>query len=616
MTVTTAPSIYENFNARNLSAREVARTFIPSSNFSTLLAKNHTLIVGPRGSGKTTLLKMCQQEALDSWNHEQAASFLKKVDFTGVYVPTDVSWGRQIRSLGEGKLDEVDREIFAVAAFSTNVLHTIVETMAYRAIARPQGCERSSVLTEDNEADLVDFICDAFILPRRLSTLDSVKQHLKLRLNTIHTMASQESRRTETGRTERIAEVDFLHLSFLTAVSAAIEVFNDKLNEKHQRWALLFDELELAPPAITKTLIRSLRSVDERILFKLSLAPFCEGMTSIEGALAATPGNDYQTIALWYSHKKDGKPFCQELWSGLIRAAELPGCAAEKVFGDSILTTATDEWSESEFKTAYRPKSKRTKIMSDLAAKDASFQAFLDDKKINLSNLTSLSSDRRATTVRKAMGLVALRNELLDTDGHLRSRKSLPLYSGADALFAIVEGNPRWFKGIVGGLVQASISDVPLKISAAKQAGQIRKAVARFFALLRTIPLGLGSTKSLPDLLNTIGRFLSKAQVQKPFTLDPPGRFKVDLAARDGLVSSLGQALNAGAIISMSKSGDEGTHHAIRGQEFRLCYLLAVHYKLLLRTGRSLSLHGILNEARDQELPSLFEDIEDDSHEC
>ncbi len=36
----------------------------------------------------------------------------------------------------------------------------------------------------------------------------------------------------------------------------------------------------------------------------------------------------------------------------------------------------------------------------------------------------------------------------------LKSKVKPELYTGADTLFAIVEGNPRWFKGLLGELIK------------------------------------------------------------------------------------------------------------------------------------------------------------------
>src|SRR5438045_309341 len=94
------PTIFESFNARNLDPEKVAETFVPSKQYDSLIKRRHTLIVGPRGSGKTTLLKMLQEPALEAWQHDSAEHYRSKIDFTGVFIPTDISWGEQLQLLG------------------------------------------------------------------------------------------------------------------------------------------------------------------------------------------------------------------------------------------------------------------------------------------------------------------------------------------------------------------------------------------------------------------------------------------------------------------------------------------------------------------------------------
>lgn len=52
MSSSSAPTIYDAFNARALQPHQVAQTFVPSSHYGQLIRQAHTLIVGPRGSGK------------------------------------------------------------------------------------------------------------------------------------------------------------------------------------------------------------------------------------------------------------------------------------------------------------------------------------------------------------------------------------------------------------------------------------------------------------------------------------------------------------------------------------------------------------------------------------
>src|ERR1700720_26306 len=92
----------DSINARALSPVQVAQTFVPSSHFTALCRRRHTIILGPRGSGKTTLLKMLQPQALANWKHEDAAKMKNQIDFTGIFVATDIGWSAQLSSLGQG----------------------------------------------------------------------------------------------------------------------------------------------------------------------------------------------------------------------------------------------------------------------------------------------------------------------------------------------------------------------------------------------------------------------------------------------------------------------------------------------------------------------------------
>src|SRR5206468_2414578 len=109
---------------------------------------------------------------------------------------------------------------------------------------------------------------------RAIPTLEGVRIALSRRLSQIRVMSSQEAARPERDKGKAIADVRFLHLDFLAAAAVAVEIFNAKAGEREARWALLFDELELAPEWIRAILIRFLRSVDERFLFKMSLSPY------------------------------------------------------------------------------------------------------------------------------------------------------------------------------------------------------------------------------------------------------------------------------------------------------------------------------------------------------
>ena len=229
-----------------------------------------------------------------------------------------------------------------------------------------------------------------------------------------------------------------------------------------------------------------------------------------------------------------------------------------------------------------------------------------------------LTGTQRPQTVRKVVSIVALRDSLLrsvDSKGKasLQSKVTPDIYSGADSLFAVVEGNPRWFKGLVSELVKEH--GIQKKIPPRAQTKQVSDVCSRFRALLRTIPcppVGNQSTsRGILSVLDKIGEHFFRSQVDGPFNMDPVGSFTVHSRVKDDLLESLGKAINAGAIVYIPQqdedSNDEELLSSLRGKRFRLSYLLAINYRILLRLGRDVSLNTIL-ESIDDSTRSLFDE--------
>lgn len=593
-------ALFDSYNARFLEPQEVANTFVPSTHFDSLIRKEHTLVVGPRGSGKTTLLTMLQSQALDAWQSPDAPHYRANIGFTGVFIPTDVSWGKQVGAIGSRGLPPEYHDVYSLAAFTTHILRRFVIAIEYEA-------NRATLpLSNETESEVARELSSGWAFSTPCVSLRSLKYALTNRLNSLKAKATKEVLLGLNGRAERVAGDATLHLSFLDAVALGIEVFDDARGTPSAKWGLSFDELELAPKAIRDTLMESLRSVNERILFKLSLAPFAEDVQGLTDALAASPQNDYTIIQLWFSHKEQSYGFCRALWRQLLATRGLDECPPEAVLGRSVFDTDSNEWTAEG--TAYRPKSRLARRFHDLASKDESFAQFLRQHSVDLDTLDSIEPNRRAATVRKATSIVAIRDAVLSegptetAPAKRRSREVLDIYSGASALFAMVEGNPRWFKAIIGDLL--SQRKVPsAAIEPAVQARAVDRAAKRFRALLRTIPCpplaGKKKPRGLLSLLDAIGKYFSSELIDKPFNVDPPNSFTVHSRCADDLMESIGQAVNAGAIVILPDGDEEIVGASLRGRRMRISYLFGPFYATLLRAGRSVSLSLILDRTDD-----------------
>jgi hypothetical protein len=292
MTKAPVPTIFDSFNARVLNSTDVAKTFVPSQQYFRLMALRHTVVLGPRGSGKTTLLKMLQQPALEVWQHPDADQCRAAIDFTGVFIATDISWGEQIKSLGHGRLDDNSHKLLAVSTFTTHVLRSLVIAMLHRKRGTPPPLysHRRINISAEHEERLALQLANDWRMDEAVPTLLFLKQSLTRRLSTIREIASREALLGDEGRTQRLASMPFLHLHFLQSCSLAVEYFEDIIGESGKKWALMFDELELAPDWVQDELAASLRSTDDHFLFKLALNPYTPNSYLMKTALSPAPG--------------------------------------------------------------------------------------------------------------------------------------------------------------------------------------------------------------------------------------------------------------------------------------------------------------------------------------
>jgi hypothetical protein len=609
MTVQSPTGIFNSFNARALNPRQVAATFVPSNQYSSLCRRCHTIVLGPRGSGKTTLLKMLQQPALEMWNHPEADSYAARVDFTGVFIATDVSWGEQLKSLGHGKLDEATHKLLSIATFTTHVLRATVSAIENRTngTEEPIRRVRRILLKPSDESALVSYVANAWHLDGIIPTLIGLRLGLTRRLLQIREIASKEAMIGSERRNERLEAHPFLHLHFLRAAAVAIESFDQIVHEEGSRWALLCDEIELAPRWIQSELLQCLRSTDDRFLFKLALNPFTDNSEFLSEAHSAAAGQDFEQLALWYAEKRDALRFCNSLWAELFQSHNSKPLPPGKVFGASQFDAHPNDSRPNT--TAYGPESRWAKKFLSLEKKDSSFKQYLKSRKIDPRAMHLLKENEQAAEVRKIAPIVAIRDFYRQEDHgpgvQLRSRKIPLLYSGAESIFSITEGNPRWFLGLMGSFLDFSGLGSPGvridMVPASEQARELLKVAQRFAATLKTIPMQEKSADAIGvlQLVRKIGRYFHYQTVLQPFRPEPPGSFTVDSSTSESMLVALGQALNAGAIVYVPDEEAQLILTSLRGKRFRPSYLLAPLYRFAIRLGASVSLSTIMRWQED-----------------
>lgn len=569
-----------SLNAIKLSAREVARTFVAPPAFDALLHADNAILTGPRGSGKTTMLKMLQSEALEHWLSEDAGRARGSARAVGVFVGSDRTWNEQLAIPGED-VDATIRRTLTKAAFTLHVVRAISDAMDYR-VHGPEvvdGHKRIPRNTLD-EARLATRLSQIVNLDHMATSLASLRAHLSDRQIEIGRLRNRARRGGD------IALPRWTDDDFLAIADAMAEEFNLAAGEPDQKWALLFDELELAPQHIVDELLGALRGSQPRLLFKLSLAPANARFTSLEQEHAPVPGQDYEHVPLTYARKRPALKFAKVLVEAILtQATEQHVPPIERVLGVGDLDSRDDfDGDEATPTRTYDVGSRLWNTFTRLRDKDETFAAYLTANSIDLDRLDELSPQRRAARLRKVRNLVVVRDFYLHDDGHRRSRKTFGLYTGAESVLSLPDGNPRMIIALVRQLFpQLERGAVNRQVTRSQQSAAINATLDRFLALLEAQQAVVINARSvsLMDLLDRIGDSLQRKLVESPFTDNMALSLRIPSDLLPEIEILFTRGINAGAFVHVpSRDTNVQLSSSIAGRQFRLSHLLAARYGL------------------------------------
>jgi hypothetical protein len=605
------------FNAKAMPYAEVARTFVPPvGKFDELAGHWNAVLVGPRGSGKTTLLKMLSIEGLSAWQGPTAIAYRDSINYSGIYVPSDIAWSEMVNALGEGKIEIRWFEKMAEAAFVTNVLLATATGMmsrtssAYGAEVPPM--HKHSVLEAAAEVDLVRVLCGLWKLTLESMSIRAVVDTLGLRL--INIKSNADLLADEAGITlDRLqARMPYLGLPLIESVIQAVAAYDRVTGEPDGLWVLLLDEFEVAPAYLQRLVLASLRATgQQKLLIKVALAP-CGPHTLINLQNDSPPSqnNDFRQVELWYPDKGQADEFCTQVFAS--RAPHLPwlvGKTALDVFGASAYSVVDNTNEAANDTNAYGRGSGWEEAFTRLAAKDVIFGEFLERRNIDPKKLDPSASDVNGSTIRKIAPVVAFRNAYLgNVPGKKRGRKPfLAAYNGWAAISAMSEGNPRWLIGMLIGILNNVSERQSLPVPVAVQQNQVMAVAYSFAETLRTV-----ATNQLRDMkpstpvfeaLERIGNYFHDRLVVDSFVEDPPMSFTVDMDIDEGLENCLRLALNHGAIVCYERADRIGGYGSLQGKRFRLSHLLAPVFKLPVRKSKQIQLSAIIAKPLEEAKP-------------
>ncbi|MBC3877398.1 hypothetical protein H8K38_06235 [Undibacterium sp. FT79W] len=611
-------SFLRAFNAKEMPDQEVARSFVPSTKFSELAGDWNSLLLGPRGSGKTTLLKMLRLSALRLWDHEKADAYRTAIKFTGIFVPADITWSEMIEALGRRKLAAKLRESIVQSVFCTNVLLALVEAFEAR-ITPTLGAKAQNYRVAEYDPQALraalSTICEFWGLKPKLISLSGMKAALQSRLLLIQAEVTKYIKRDDADSVQLEDALPFLYLHAITAVETAVNQFDTAINDAAGKWALLFDEFEIAPAEMQDMVFRRFRSAGNKIVYKVGLAPCtAHTMTSLARVSEATSTNDYVEVKLWYPEKKAALAFSVNLFRSICgRSAHESDADPIAIFGTNAFVV-DDEDDLGAVPQPYGKGDEWKAVFKSLQIKDESFRSFLENKGIDPDCLDTSPTSLTGNTVRKIAPLVAFRDAFRreGVNATKRGRKKLNFaYSGWEAISAICEGNPRWLIGIMNMMLSAeSLNTFSVKPST--QVDKIKEATESFTSMLALAPLasrGIQTQQPIDQLLRHIGEYFFTRLVQDEFVEEPPLSFRIDEKVSIDVQAAIRIAINHGALIHIPDTGEKNaSFDDLIGKRFRLAYLLAPRFKLPLRATKYAALSSILayvkNAKADNVIPT------------
>lgn len=599
----TVSPFFGAYNARHINAEEVARQFVPSSKFWELIALRNSLLIGPRGSGKTHLLKMLQPKALAAWGGEEGQAARAKIDYWSVFTPADINWKTQIDSRVHA-LSREQQVKFSNAVFLSHFREAFVSCFLQLTRDRPStDCGGSSTrvdLAKDKEVALCVALAETWQLPLRVPSLDGLKLALVEELIRLGAPKAFSSFSPYMSR-----------LSCMTVLDVAREVAENFVSVTGlygARWALCFDELEIAPVSVQKDLFSYLRSTDQRFVFKLAISPSNDASSLLNQEGTASAGNDFDAIPLWFVDQGERELFCSRLWEKHASGTQAAALSPVSLLQRSRFQFANEE--SVSGRRRYQEASPWTKDFQYLEHIDRSFAEFLDRRDVRTTGLGTTSRDKMNSVIRKVAPLVGFRAAYLMapkgdiSSGPIRRKLKGPppdVFSGWDAVCTATEGNPRWFSGIASRLIlKWSQSASGKALSREQQTHELEASARKFLAWINAVPVERtdeGTEQlSLHSFISALARHFEQEVLGKSFKADPVLAFTVDSGTPVAIQRLVVAALNIGAIVLIDDEVASFTASSPIGRTFRLVHLLAPLFNLPMRKGKSRNLSTILSK--------------------
>ncbi|MDR0232155.1 MAG: hypothetical protein LBI82_08570 [Dysgonamonadaceae bacterium] len=607
------PSNTGSFNARYMTFKQVAESFIKTNDFDKIITNNHTVLMGSRGCGKTTLLKMLHPDAIRDWEMFNSKSLFEEIPFYGVYIPADKQWSKQIEVF-EGNFKNETRFVNSVSKglINLNVLIALCDT--FRSLIQI-GVDHN---LKEHEISLATELIDLWNIPKPIAPdLYSITQRFYLYVNDLNVTIQKADANKKLD--------EFCYWDFVDKIGIAINAFEERFkgfdffNKKPFKWALCFDELEIAPKWLFSELINgNLRSRNQKILFKLTTIPTVSSEKETD-QFSSRNLDDYEIVKMWVYDSRsqtNWRSFCENYLQKVLYNKFNKNVSPKSVFGEHNYNKALKASSPPVFAKFIKTKedSEFDKdcimwyVMKELAQIDKSFYEYLMRKGVNPLDPIPTKKGQIDQVHRKIKPIVLYRYYFKKIDNQKRTRKVVSFNHGKDYIYDMADGNPRAFVNLINSFlpeITLNNSGEAKMMPINRQATIINDFCVKYFyprvAYYAESVVLYNKKKiiTLENIINKIGEYFREQYIGADFRPEPYSLIRFDNKCPKEIEKLFNKGLEAGGVLIVEdeiKGVRKGT------KIYRLSYSLYSYYNLPQRTYAIKDLSAILDTLLEDEM--------------
>jgi hypothetical protein len=588
--------LFEVDNAKALYPTELASTFVATSEFWRLLsAKNH-IVLGSRGSGKTALIKMLAHEYLSRFRQSRAQDTIRSASYVGIYIPMNLDWVGALKNKpwvteAEGEYTFQWRlNLAACAAFLVSLESCL---RAYRR--RPGDRART-------EYRIISEISHLWAHDAHAADIRGMRQYLRR----IIASRGREARAARVAGLEpQFTDKSSLDEELFAPLRWAAEVAGEELSlSPSTAWLICIDEAELLRPFQQRIMNTVIRAASGQFFYKMTTLPYGHYTLATNADRDLEVGHDFEYVRIDRDPVNDRdtgltNQFVRSVYRRRQRLSidKYPPATLVELFGPSrLLEPGRGRW--------------------------PTYEAFADELDNHLVPSAAyrarelLRRDRglfASQIARRMRGTIELRLALRSRPGH----QNLDIYAGTQLFVRCADGNPRriirLFKMMLdrapAGLRRRAERGEPMIPASIQTEVLISFSAEALFRARSEEHFGFDVFR----LIQAFGEFANASTHAPRITTDAVTTVRVDPLVTDRVWAAVTKACDLGLLYA-NVTWKNPDQWPTRSGFFHLAYVLAPHFRVLPRRGRSRNLSMIL---RDSDLDHgsqllLFDELNDD----